>query len=153
MRFGAAHTPRRNMVKPIIAAMRESVKYISCISFCSGAIFLSRQVLQQYFVGLRSIKEPAFHSTLAQIARLEYETGQERGGLHSVQSWHAAAISVHFWNVMRCRVAALRALCSSSFMRSTSFFSASGAVGSSGASMCMRTTDFGVNSLRRAAAF
>ena len=33
MRFGAAHTPRRNMVKPIIAAMRESVKYISCIFF------------------------------------------------------------------------------------------------------------------------
>ena len=28
MRFGAAHTHRRNVVKPIIAAMRESVKYI-----------------------------------------------------------------------------------------------------------------------------
>ena len=31
MRFGAAHTPRQNMVKPIIAAMRERVKYKSCI--------------------------------------------------------------------------------------------------------------------------
>ena len=31
MRFGAAHTPRRNMVKPIIAAMRESVKYKSYV--------------------------------------------------------------------------------------------------------------------------
>ena len=36
MRFGAAHTPRRNMVKPIIAAMRESVKYMSCIFSCSN---------------------------------------------------------------------------------------------------------------------
>ena len=41
MRFGAAHTPRKNMVKPIIAAMRESVKYISCIFFPATSISLS----------------------------------------------------------------------------------------------------------------
>jgi hypothetical protein len=34
MRFGAAHTPRRNYGEiPIIAAMRESVKYISLFVF------------------------------------------------------------------------------------------------------------------------
>ena len=55
MRFGAAHTPRRNMVKPIIAAMRESVKYKSCILFCS----LTNVLLSPYnkcSVGVRRSK-------------------------------------------------------------------------------------------------
>ena len=49
MRFGAAHTPRRNMVKPIIAAMRESVKYKSCILFCS----LTNVLLSPYTTNVR----------------------------------------------------------------------------------------------------
>ena len=35
MPFSGAHTPRRNMVKPMIAAMRESVKYIYRAFFSS----------------------------------------------------------------------------------------------------------------------
>ena len=84
MRFGAAHTPRRNMVKPIIAAMRESVKYMSCIFFA-----LTKNVLLSPYhkcsVGVRRSKigrgglvvKAAAHS--GEADRVRFPMGAARG--------------------------------------------------------------------------